>query len=182
MHQFNESDKCNANSYLRSMVATVQKLESKLICANRKEANVSTHSDNSCMKSSGRPWRIWRDGGRDRLDVFKKHFKPRESKSYCNPFLSAALSSSSDIPPLTPPVERVGPISPSDIKSLLALQPFPLRLCFLWIRNPSNPALIQPLVLINSRGAPASPPHYFAICIQLTRSHQYQHIFTKRRE
>ena len=53
MHQFNESDKCNANSYLRSMVATVQKLESKLICANRKEANVSTHSDNSCMKSSG---------------------------------------------------------------------------------------------------------------------------------
>ena len=30
-----------------------QKLESKLICANTKEANVPTHSDNSCMKSSG---------------------------------------------------------------------------------------------------------------------------------
>ena len=48
LHQFNESDKCNANSYLRA-----EKLESKLICANIKEANVSTHSDNSCMKSSG---------------------------------------------------------------------------------------------------------------------------------
>ena len=33
--------------------ACKQKLESKLICANTKEANVPTHSDNSCMKSSG---------------------------------------------------------------------------------------------------------------------------------
>ena len=175
MHQFNESDKCNANSYLRSMVATVQKLESKLICANRKEANVSTHSDNSCMKSSGHGGYDETEDETDKM-CLKSTLNRESQKVIAIPFCLQLYPPHPISPPHTHHQERVGPISPSDIKSLLALQPFPLRLCFLWIRNPSNPALIQPLVLINSRGAPASPPHYFAICIPLTRAHQYLHI------
>ena len=86
-----------------------------------------------------------------------------ESKSYCNLFLWPPLTSfSSYIPHLL--------ISQPDIKSLLALQLFPFDCISCELANPSTPALIQPLVLINSRGTqlqPLSLSHYFPISNQL---------------
>ena len=117
-------DKRNANSYLKSRLRAIsaeQKLKSKLIWANTKEANVPRLSDNSCMKSSGL--------ARTRQIRRLSSEIVTESKSYCNLFLWPHLPSFSSYIPLLL-------ISQPDIKSLLALQLFPLRLYFLWISEP----------------------------------------------